>query len=610
MIKLKFFIILILASIQLSAQNDSIIIYRPFSEVEKSIVSIDENYNIQGISPFIDSCADARVVYTGESHNFVEFNNLFSFAILKELNAKHHFTGHIIELGPARAAHFNKFLQGDSVAEVVLKATTSFRHFEFYSMLKKWNDTLAPHNKITVYGIDVERFNDIGIANLALILQKQNHLAPLSIRQAVESIIYKGNSILESGKYYYDIKSTYYSDVYTVSRTQTARIINDFETNKNDFKLFLGTDFEAFYNNIIYVKEYLTFKEYSGTPMEHNWRETNMYQRLQQLIDSLPGHKFYGQFGRCHSMLSTNDREVCSWYNFRSTIERVVKNNPTVKTKTLGIFYGSSSFSDDEVNKDIYKNGYAGRITLFNLNYNPQGHEKPRLASEYDFVLNTQKLYDNKLILKNNVKPKFVSMGIVLNPSFSVANMDNIYNQLQLYTIVPRASSAGMYINHKGRSNWGFNYSIQWKTKEHFSSNSLSLDTAIDARYKLNLQLLQPTFTLLHGSKYYLQLGAGLAVLRNKIGVDITKKITGYEQTTHLNIINYEVNPIVSLNYYYILGKNFFIGAEGFYFFEPINPTHFTVKQNGVLKQTFNNANNSIFQNTYNLQLKIGTYVY
>ena len=366
-------------------------------DVNYSIVKLGLNSGSEGLTPFFDSCKDAKVVYTGENHLYTPFNNLISLTVLKELNLRYRFKDHIIELGPARSQLINAFLKGDSLAEIKLKASTSYSHFMFCDWLKKWNDTIEDDRKIEVHGIDVERFNEIPLMNIGELFEGNKSQIPYSIEALRNTAIYRLHRIIESGLEYFDRPNESYYGAYSVSLQSVREMVHTSDSLGSDLKTYFAEDYNFFREQIMYLKEYIIFKGYDNTPMEHNWRETHMFGRLNELMKEYPEKKFYGQFGRCHSIREVEDKE-CEWFAFKSTMERIIRENPGVKTVSMGMFYGKNRYRYyDSKYSDLLRLAPSGKVSMFNLR--PKG-EATSITNQFDFALVNDQMLE-RLVPRN-----------------------------------------------------------------------------------------------------------------------------------------------------------------------------------------------------------------
>ena len=371
--------------------------YLAIKDVDYNIVKLGLLNATEGLDPFFDSCKNAQVVYSGENHLYIPFNNLISFTILNELNTRHGFKDYIIELGPARSHLINEFLKGDSMAALKLKASSSYSHFTLYESLKAWNDVLVPERKITAHGIDVERFNEIPLMNIGELFENRNTDVPNGIEPLRNSAIYRFHRIMESGLKFFAKPGESYYGSYKVSLMGVKQIIFTSDSLSQSLKAYFGEEYDFFKEQIGYLKEYVTFKEYHNTPLEHNWRETHMFKRLNYLIQAYPEKQFYGQFGRCHSIRTVIEKE-CDWYAFKSTMERIAQKNPGIKTVSMGMFYGKNrSQYYDKKYRNLMKYAPSEKISLFNLK--PFGIPT-RIASQFDFALVNDRMLAKKVSQK------------------------------------------------------------------------------------------------------------------------------------------------------------------------------------------------------------------
>jgi len=479
--------------------------YLALKDVDYSLVKLGL-LNSEGLNPFFDSCKNAQVVYSGENHLYIPFNNLISFTILNELNTRHGFKDYIIELGPARSQLINEFLKGDSMAALKLKASSSYSHFTLYESLKAWNDVLVPERKITAHGIDVERFNEIPLMNIGELFENRNTDVPNGIEPLRNSAIYRFHRIMESGlKFFAKLGESYYGS-YTVSLMGVKQIIFTSDSLSQSLKAYFGEEYDFFKEQIGYLKEYVAFKEYKNTPLEHNWRETHMFKRLNSLIQAYPEKQFYGQFGRCHSIRTVIEKE-CDWYAFKSTMERIAQKNPGIKTVSMGMFYGKNrSQYYDKKYRDLVKYAPSEKISLFNLK--PFGIPT-RIASQFDFALVNDQMLSKKVSKKSKTRRKYE--GLKKTYSFGLeawlapqSGMTDIYALDSLEFTAGALPHLGIFAHvnlaHRISSEMGFSWAIGNRKDQR---NKVALD------YRAKAIRGQLGYALIQGKKGLVDIHAG-----------------------------------------------------------------------------------------------------
>ncbi len=317
-------------------------------------VSLLNNDSFQEFA-FLDTIAPKyKIFMTGENHSFVNFNTKLELKLLRYLNKTVGLRNFVLELGPARAHYMNLYITtGDSSAYKKLEATTGKNYLKFYRMLKNYNQSLPDSLKIKVWGVDVERFNDLATIWVSDLLPEQD--IPDQIRIPVESIKSLGNYLISKGinasRTEYNSTWSFYDPNYVSTERSIKTFINYYDSLKLDFTQWLGNEKIAELDEaVLTLREYLQWEEYEGTTFQYNWREENIYRKYLKIIQNDPEGRFFGQFGRCHSSLARQEGE-CNWYHYNSVINRLVtRGDSTLKDKifAVGIFYSNLTFYSSE----------------------------------------------------------------------------------------------------------------------------------------------------------------------------------------------------------------------------------------------------------------------
>jgi hypothetical protein len=599
------FLYLILSSFSLIySQYDFAII----EDLDYSDVKINKDKGLDGLDEFYNACRNARVVYSGENHTYVVFNNLFSFEVLKELYTRHGFKHHIIELGPARAEVVNGYLAGDSMSELKLKVSTSYSHFEFYKKVKKWMESLPEGEGITFHGIDVERFNEIPILNIGDIVSNGKPTISDSLLAWKMAIDYKYNILVKSGLTYFNSENENYDGAYYVEKSWVNTLVRTSDSLRPAIENYLGKDASIkYFQNIGYLREYLTFKSYNGGPMEHNWRETNMFGRLETLLNDMPEAKFYGQFGRCHSMLNKQD-QACGWFAFQSTMNRLNQFLGKDKVKSLGIFYGSKrTYFEDKRYEELYKTAPNNRMTLFDLN---PGNKPTKLAEEYDFVL------VNDLILSQTIKrdaegeeeddyekPTVYSLSLEYWPFVQSNGLGDIWKLNGIDKDGNEPSFIGFNAGLKNKHGLFAEFGMVW------SANSPKGDSAnINLKYKAKSAHVSFGYYILDRThvKFNLHLGGyythqQFIMTEKGLGVYDPNRVVRFTRQNYLTS--------VGASFYYYFSSNLFVGLSVDHLRPLINEGDIW-KVNGGSQKIQIEKSISNFVSPLALQLKLGFSIY
>jgi hypothetical protein len=128
-------------------------------------------------------------------------------------------------------------------------------------------------------------------------------------------------------------------------------ILENFEEFESDYKLYLGDNFELFCRIIEGLTAEQERKDLTRNRMIQApiYRENFMHKRFMELVESLPGEKFFGEFGRCHTSTQELD-EWCNYYHFRSLATRIQNTeNDHVKGKVMSIggYYPNAEYGNE-----------------------------------------------------------------------------------------------------------------------------------------------------------------------------------------------------------------------------------------------------------------------
>lgn len=286
------------------------------------------------------------VFFTGENHTYANQNSNIELKMLKYLNEKAGVRNLIIELGFSRGYMLNKYINDDTSYLKNMEGTTSTKYINLYKKLRELNQKLPLEKRITVHGIDVERFADDGPVLLNRLIPKDK-IVPKAIDFQIE--------VLKSYAKYISLKYNMYNNdeddkninSYSIgnyygrgfdNESTIDSMVADYKLNKAIYKEFIGDNFQIFdkvFNSII---EYRKWQNYKSMPHQYIYRERVIYDNLSTLILANPNEKYYGQFGRCH-ISQTELNAECNWYAFNSTAKRLNEGIAKGKTLSIGIFY-------------------------------------------------------------------------------------------------------------------------------------------------------------------------------------------------------------------------------------------------------------------------------
>ena len=294
-----------------------------------------------------------RVVMGGENHQEVDFNSLMEYGFMNRLHKYAGFRHYVIELSPARAYYLNRYIKySDTHARDALKGVSSPKYMNLFENLHRWNQGLDEDERITVHGVDVERFYDLSFERLAEPLRNKlkDSICPDSILPDVLAIVSYANRRFNDRLAYYKRKINSKESDFDDEESKPTEYFYRFDYHEyvdrieRDLLVYKdwldATAFHEFSMALQGVKECNKWDDDSKSASRFHWRETVMYGRYIAALNAYPNGKFFGQFGRCHISETPSDVD-CGWYSYESVVSRLVKqyfkSNDSIIT--IGYFY-------------------------------------------------------------------------------------------------------------------------------------------------------------------------------------------------------------------------------------------------------------------------------
>lgn len=330
-----------------------------------SQLDIENNEDFSSFAMLDSVVSNYSVFFTGENHNFRTSNYKLQLKMLKYLY-KMNGTRHLfLEFGVSRGWLVNSYVQsGDSSLFKILEDYSYDEYALLYKGLMEFNKTLPEDKKIMVHGIDIERSYSTPIKAMSMLLPTSQ--PPKSISLNIETLKSLAGFVddehdsfqeeEESDKmtnynYNYNYGSRYSSD------NTLELIIRDYDSLKPIYQQYLGDNAPLFDLMVEGVKAEIKRNEFLLTASMQSfiYREQFMYESLLSLVKQYPGEKFYGQFGRCHTPVTSQDK-WCDFYFFNSLANRLTETEEVElkgKVMSIGIYYpGSTTFETEATYND------------------------------------------------------------------------------------------------------------------------------------------------------------------------------------------------------------------------------------------------------------------
>ena len=313
---------------------------------------------------FSDSLDKYSVYFTGENHDYMEFNTQLEYKLLTFLNQTQGVKHFIFEQSPGLSYIVNKIVLEDETAHLLFLEDIFYNPFyKLVKKIRKYNDTLAPENKIQFHGIDIERFPGFSVYALSQIVDTLDYtIDGGEVFEQIKALASTDYIDKPPSHYYVDEDAAFQFGEVSLGSSITS-ILKGARKNETSLKLALGADSTAFYSIIESVevaKEwYLT--EQDGDVKSPIIRERFMGEEFLRVYAMHPDGKYYGQFGRCHLHKDPSDKH-CYDYYMNSIANRINEANPQLENQVLviPIFYtGKVSFDNDVIESLAFKERFT-----------------------------------------------------------------------------------------------------------------------------------------------------------------------------------------------------------------------------------------------------------
>jgi hypothetical protein len=228
-----------------------------------------------------------------------------------------------------------------------------------FENLHRWNQSLDSAERIQIYGIDVERFYDLSVERLAenLRLGLQQKPCPDSLLATVMATVVYANRKFDdrlkdfnaalkkadgiNGVEEFEEEESKVARGYDFWRYDYTEMRLKIESQIPIFKEWLGPVLsESFLLALQGIKECDQWENEEQSASRFHWRESVMYSRFKEALETHKGGRFFGQFGRCHISESRSDID-CGWYGYESVLNQLINSyfGSPDSVISMGYFY-------------------------------------------------------------------------------------------------------------------------------------------------------------------------------------------------------------------------------------------------------------------------------
>jgi len=514
------------------------------------IINPLQNDDFKGFEVLDSAARHSRFFLSGEDHRFMQFNSRMELKFMQYL---HRFgVRHMImELGYARGYVLQQYLNtGDSVWRSILKATTGKKYMKMYQAMRDWNRSLPDSAKITVSGIDVERFTDIPVLLIEQFLPDSgipsDLLIPVEAIKGLARYTYAINSDDEEGNEGKDEEDAWdYEDRGDFNEYRTiSNFVKDYDSLRSKFKTWLGKDFGRVDTLVNSLRQYMKWDDYEYTTYQYVYREKTMFDNMMALVQQYPTGRFFGQFGRCHAGNTVQNGE-CNWYNYVSIAHKMEQMGGGYfkgRIATIGYFYaGDDDYDQDKLNKesiDFKDETPEGEVALFALDSLRTAY--PEIGKRFNFILYNNKDqswmededddeedYEVDTSVFGDYKPDkefFHITGVIGYSNAKLEAFQNSLNNAGLPTIDPALVWQGFELTYFERGNdVGARLAMTWVPTRNFT---LTNDTAM--RFNAFNVSSESMFDLLRDRHFNLAIGSGMAYQHMQLELSKTPAVPDF----------------------------------------------------------------------------------
>lgn len=335
---------------------------------------------------WLDSIAsNKRLIITGEDHRYMTSNRKIENHLFKYLNQNHGYQVLVRESGFVTGWFYDQYVRfGDTNAKNVLYRTFHYGYLQQLEEHRSYYLGLGEEHKFMVKGVDIER-------NVPMFYHALLCLIPTD-RSIEDSLLFYYHSLKTVVSFYNDfelrakmkLKNTYYFEwspdsalvssykrqfnhefnlidaMYQRTFNQynmVKQMVLEFRRQKVAMKNLYGSQYEMADRVVTEMEAWMRWEdlEDSGTPYNMVYREQIMFDRLDEILRENPKARIFGQYGRCHTMFTSDNRD-CDYGYFFNLVNRMEYKYPQ-SVYNIGIFYSGH-------NRPI-ENLESGNLTKF-----------------------------------------------------------------------------------------------------------------------------------------------------------------------------------------------------------------------------------------------------
>lgn len=373
-IRIAFYLLFTCFSFAISAQEEDH--QKNFIRAVESGVQLDTARDENFSSFYLpDSTAlKNKVFFTGENHRFRGINSLLELKMFKYLHEKANVNVFMMEFGFSRGYLINHYVTtGDSITGEFLRRHSYLEYWNLYKSIRDYYTRLPEDKKFKVVGVDLERELTSVCKMIHSLLDK--HASNQDSLDFYKQVFRSINGYLMDAKPAdadeEDNEPSYRYSSNTFNLKNTFLDFKDhFKQNTDLYKTWLGTDFDLMSKIVSGAEKGMSWDLFRNKDLPHQFvlRETYMYQQIMALSSADPNTGFYGQFGRCHTP-DTIQEKWCESYVYRTLASRLnLSENENFKGKvyTIGIYYFEQSMtkssSSNAQHEDVFTSELQRKI--------------------------------------------------------------------------------------------------------------------------------------------------------------------------------------------------------------------------------------------------------